>query len=60
MKHRLTQSDIDDYNSLPPKEKIKAWESLKRLEKLGELEPIAGLIQPPENTCHVSIAKHPE
>jgi hypothetical protein len=29
--NKLTQRDIDDFNALPPKEKIKAWESLKLL-----------------------------
>jgi hypothetical protein len=45
---KLTKGDIDDFNTLPPKEKIKAWESLKRLEQAGELEPIAGKIEKPE------------
>lgn len=48
MKAKLTQRDIDDFNALPAKEKIKAWESMKRLEGLGELEPVAGLIEKPE------------
>lgn len=47
MAHKLTQRDIDDYNALPPKEKLKAWESLKRLEELGELEPIGDKLKPP-------------
>jgi hypothetical protein len=45
---RLTQQDVSDFNALPPKEKIKAWESLKRLEEAGEIEPIAGKIEKPE------------
>lgn len=45
---KLTQRDIDKYNALPLKEKVKAWESLKRLEELGEIEPVDGLIEKPE------------
>jgi hypothetical protein len=45
---KLTQRDIDEYNALPLKEKVKAWESLKRLEELGEIEPVDGLIEKPE------------
>lgn len=48
MAPKLTQRDIDDYNALPLKEKVKAWDSLKRLEEAGELEPIAGKIEKPE------------
>jgi hypothetical protein len=39
---KLTQRDIDKYNALPLKEKVKAWESL------GEIEPVDGLIEKPE------------
>ena len=49
MKAKLTQRDIDEYNALPPKEKLKAWESLKRLEEAGEIEPIAGVLEEPES-----------
>jgi hypothetical protein len=46
----ISQSDIDDYNALPRghKEKIKMWESYKRLEELGEIEPITHLLEPLE------------
>jgi hypothetical protein len=47
---RLTQQDIDDYNSLPQHEKLKAWDSYTRLVQLGELEPFDGLIEKPEAT----------
>lgn len=50
MKAKLTQRDIDDFNALPPKEQVKAWESLSRLVELGELEPIEGQIKKPEGT----------
>ena len=45
---KLTQQDIDDFNALPAKEKLKAWDSLKRLVEAGELEPIDGKIEKPE------------
>jgi hypothetical protein len=48
MKAKLTQRDIDDYNALPPKEQIKAWNSYSRLVEAGELEPITGLIEKPK------------
>lgn len=46
--HRLAQSDIEHYNSLPPAERLKCWESYTRLVEAGELEPFEGLIQKPE------------
>lgn len=52
-KIKLTAQDIEDYNALPPKEKIKAWESLKRLESAGEIEPIAGKIQKPDEAKNI-------
>lgn len=48
MKAKLTQRDIDEYNALPPKEKLKAWDSLKRLVEAGELEPFEGFFEKPE------------
>jgi hypothetical protein len=50
MKAKLSQRDIDEYNALPLKEKVKAWDSLKRLEEAGEIEPIDGKIEKPEGT----------
>lgn len=49
MKGKISQRDIDEYNALPLKEKVKAWESLKRLEEAGEIEPIAGKIDKPHD-----------
>jgi|SRR6185437_17183064 len=46
---RLTQQNIDDYNELPPHEKLKAWDSYRRLVEPGELEPFDGLIERPES-----------
>lgn len=48
MKAKLTKQDIDDYNALPLKEKLKAWDSYMRLVEAGELEPITGKIEKPE------------
>lgn len=45
---KLTQRDVDDFNALPLKEKIKAWASYTRLVEAGELEPFEGLIEKPE------------
>jgi len=46
----ISQGDIDDYNTLPrgDKEKRKMWEAYKRLEALGEIEPITHLLEPPD------------
>lgn len=48
MMAKLTQADIEHYNSLPPGEKLKAWDSYSRLVLAGELEPFDGLIEKPE------------
>jgi hypothetical protein len=50
MPYPISQLDIDDYNALPrgDKEKRKVWEAYKRLEELGEIEPITHLLEPPE------------
>jgi hypothetical protein len=45
---KLTEQDVRDFEALPLKEKIKAWDSYQRLVKLGQLEPIEGLIEKPE------------
>jgi len=47
-KARLTQGDIDHYNSLPRAEKLKAWDSYTRLVAAAELEPIEGILIMPE------------
>lgn len=50
MPYPISQRDIDEYNALPrgDKEKRKMWESYKRLEELGEIEPITPLLEPPD------------
>ena len=45
---KLTEQDIMDYDLLPPKEKLKAWDSLKRLEALGKIKIDDRLKKPDE------------
>lgn len=49
MKYPISQSDIDGH-ALPgaDKEKRKTWESYKRLEELGEIDPITHLLESPD------------